>query len=115
MRNKIVSSTLVAAGIAVSFGAAASEVVIQQMPPIVSDAIRQIDATRVFRGNIQMMPAVATASANPTGGFSQEGNVAQVVQHGVNNQAAILQSGGGSTASILQNGRGNSAFVIQRR
>ncbi|MEZ0171330.1 hypothetical protein [Microvirga sp. TS319] len=109
------SSTLVVAGISFSFGVAANEVVIQQMPPIVSEAIRQIDTTRLFRESIDIVPTTATTGSNPTGSFSQDGSVAQIVQHGVNNQAAILQSGGGGTASILQNGRGNSAFVIQRR
>ncbi|WP_262031668.1 hypothetical protein [Microvirga sp. Mcv34] len=115
MRKLILSSTLAAAGALLSLPAASSEAVIQQMPPVVSGVIKQIDAARLFQESIETIPAVATTSSNPSGSFSQEGNAAQIVQHGVNNQAAILQSGGGSTASILQNGRGNAAFVIQKR
>jgi len=115
MRRQILSSALAVAGAFLSLPAASSEAVIQQMPPVVSGAIKQIDAARLFQENIATIPAVATTSSNPNGSVSQEGNIAHIVQHGLNNQAAILQSGGGGTASIMQNGRGNAAFVIQRR
>lgn len=109
------SCLIVAAIIAGSSAAVASEAFIPQSAPLA--ALRQDLTSHATAASLAVplsLAALTTTAAAPSAA-NLPGNISNIVQQGTRNLATVSQTGGFNQSTIAQTGSGNQAIVTQRR